>query len=323
MRGRVINSVGASTPASHNSEKPIWLNENSEPPPRISSRAAATGAPMDLILEQETLIRLGCFFGVLIVMAIWELMAPRRRLTVSKPLRWTSNLGLTFLNSLAVRAVLPVAAVGAALVAQQNGWGLLNRVTLPAWLAVVVTVLVLDLVVYLQHVMFHAVPALWRLHMVHHADLDFDVTTGSRFHTIEILLSMGIKMAVVVLLGPPAAGVVIFEVILNATAMFNHSNVYLPEGIDRVLRLLVVTPEMHRVHHSVVRREANSNFGFNLPWWDRLMGTYRAQPDDGHLGMTIGLSQFRDPDKVERIPSMLALPFIGQPGAYPINEKEG
>ena len=277
---------------------------------------------MNLILEQEALIRLGCFFGVLIVMALWEIMAPRRNLTVSKPLRWTSNLGLTFLNSLAVRAVVPVAAVGTASIAGHNGWGLLNYFTLPTWLAIVVTVLALDLVIYLQHVLFHAVPTLWQLHMVHHADLDFDVTTGSRFHTIEILLSMGIKMAVVVLLGPPAAGVVIFEVILNATAMFNHSNVYLPEGVDRVLRLLVVTPEMHRVHHSVVRREANSNFGFNLPWWDRLLGTYRAQPDGGHLGMTVGLSHFRDPTKVERLPSMLALPFVGQPGAYPINDKD-
>ncbi len=276
---------------------------------------------MDLIIEQETLIRLGCFFGVLIVMAIWELVAPRRPLSVSKSLRWTSNLALTLLNSLVVRALLPVAAVGTALIAEQNAWGLLNHFTLPNWLAVVVTVFVLDLAIYLQHVMFHAVPALWRLHMVHHADLDFDVTTGSRFHTIEILLSMGIKMAVVLLLGPPAAGVVLFEVALNATAMFNHSNVLLPQKVDRLLRLLVVTPEMHRVHHSVVRREANSNFGFNFPWWDRLMGTYRAQPGGGHLGMTIGLSQFRD-TKVDRLHWMLALPFVGSPGEYPVTEKD-
>ena len=276
---------------------------------------------MDLIIEQETLIRLGCFFGVLIVMAIWELVAPRRPLSVSKSLRWTSNLALTLLNSLVVRALLPVAAVGTALIAEQNAWGLLNHFTLPNWLAVVVTVFVLDLAIYLQHVMFHAVPALWRLHMVHHADLDFDVTTGSRFHTIEILLSMGIKMAVVLLLGPPAAGVVLFEVALNATAMFNHSNVLLPQKVDRLLRLLVVTPEMHRVHHSVVRREANSNFGFNFPWWDRLMGTYRAQPDGGHLGMTIGLSQFRD-TKGDRLHWMLALPFVGSPGEYPVTEKD-
>ena len=199
---------------------------------------------MGFILEQEALIRLSCFFGVLLAMAVWELLAPRRPLTVSKPLRWTSNLGLTLLNTLAVRAIVPLAAVGTALVAQENGWGLFHQFALPNWIEVLLTVVLLDLVIYLQHVMFHAVPVLWRLHMVHHADLDFDVTTGSRFHTIEILLSMGIKMAVVVLLGPPAAGVVIFEVLLNATSMFNHSNVRLPEQLDRILRLLVVTPEM-------------------------------------------------------------------------------
>ena len=276
---------------------------------------------MDFVVQQEVLIRLGCFVGILIVMAIWELLAPRRELTVSKPLRWTSNLALTLLNTLAVRVVLPVSAVGTAVLAEQNDWGGLQFRSLTPILSVGLTVVVLDLIIYLQHVLFHALPSLWRLHMVHHADLDFDVTTGSRFHTLEILLSMGIRMAAVALIGPPVAGVVIFEVILNATAMFNHSNVLLPEKLDRILRLLVVTPDMHRVHHSVERHETNSNFGFNLPWWDRLLGTYRAQPDAGHLGMSIGLSHERDV-KVERLPWMLVLPFMGRLGSYPLPERD-
>jgi len=276
---------------------------------------------MDIFIERETLIRALCFLGVLAGMAVWEILAPRRKLTVSKPLRWASNLGLTGLNVIAVRGVLPATAVGAAVVAERLGWGLLNRIAAPDWLAVVATVVVLDLVIYLQHVLFHAVPALWRLHMVHHADLDFDVTTGARFHTIEILLSMGVKTAAVLLLGAPAAGVVLFEILLNATAMFNHSNVRLPGKLDRVLRLVIVTPDMHRVHHSVVRREANSNFGFQLTWWDRLLGTYRDQPAAGHLGMRIGLSQFRDA-KIGRLDRMLLLPFVGRAGGYAMGEKE-
>lgn len=275
---------------------------------------------LEFAVEHEAAIRLGFFFGVFALMAIWEVLAPRRRLTVSKTTRWLSNLTLVFLNTLALRVVFPVAAVGIALFAMEHSWGLLNSVALPYWVSVVVAVIILDLAIYLQHVMFHAVPAFWRLHMVHHADLDFDVTTGARFHTIEIILSMGIKMAVVAVLGPPAVAVVIFEILLNATSMFNHGNVHLPEKLDRFLRLIVVTPEMHRVHHSVIPRETNSNFGFNLPWWDRLLGTYRAQPAAGHEGMTIGLAQFRD-TKVARLHWMLALPFIGQVGNYPINRR--
>ncbi len=184
----------------------------------------------------------------------------------------------------------------------------------------VVGALALDFVIYLQHVMFHAVPNLWRLHMMHHADLDIDVTTGTRFHPIEILLSMVIKMAAVVAIGPPVAAVFVFEVLLNGTAMFNHGNVKLPLALDRVLRLFVVTPDMHRVHHSVFPFETNSNFGFNMPWWDRLMGTYRPQPRLGHEGMTIGLNQFRDPARLT-LPRMLALPFVGPQGTYAINRR--
>jgi sterol desaturase/sphingolipid hydroxylase (fatty acid hydroxylase superfamily) len=185
---------------------------------------------------------------------------------------------------------------------------------------VIATVVVLDLFIYLQHVMFHAVPALWRLHRMHHADLDFDVTTGARFHPIEIVLSMLIKLAAVVVLGAPPVAVLIFEVVLNATAMFNHGNLRLPLAVDRVLRLFVVTPDMHRVHHSIVPAETNSNFGFNLPWWDRLLGTYRAQPAAGHVVMTIGLDDFREASD-QRLDRMLIQPFRGSPGNYPINRE--
>ena len=197
-------------------------------------------------------------------------------------------------DTLLVRILFPTTAVGLALLAEARGFGLFNVVALPAWVAVVASVVILDLAIYLQHVLFHAVPALWRLHRMHHADLEFDVTTGLRFHPIEILLSMLIKFAVVAALGAPALAVLIFEVLLNATSMFNHGNVRIPAGLDRVLRWLVVTPDMHRVHHSILSRETNSNFGFNLPWWDRLFGTYRAQPAAGHEAMTIGIEQFRD-----------------------------
>jgi sterol desaturase/sphingolipid hydroxylase (fatty acid hydroxylase superfamily) len=269
------------------------------------------------ILSNEIAIRLGFFLGIFASVAVWELVASRRVLATSKTVRWLSNLGITFLNLVVLRLLFPIVPIGVALVAQERGWGLLNNVGLPFWLGVVVGVILLDLVIYFQHVMFHAVPVLWRLHMTHHADLDFDVTTGLRFHPIEIILSMGIKLAAILVFGPPALAVLIFEVLLNGTSMFNHGNIHLPSSIDRKLRLLVVTPDMHRVHHSVVIRETNSNFGFNLPWWDRLLGTYRDQPARGHKGMTIGLAQFRDAKRLT-LPWMLALPFIGEPGNYPV-----
>lgn len=274
----------------------------------------------EFVMNHETAIRLGVFLGVFILVAVGEVLAPRRALSTTKGVRWFGNLGIVFLNTLAVRALFPVAAVGIALLAEERGWGLLNNIEMPYWLAVVVAVVVLDFVIYLQHVMFHAVPLLWRLHMMHHADLDYDVTTGVRFHPIEIILSMLIKLAAVSVLGPPVLAVLIFEVLLNATAMFNHGNLRIPLPMDRALRLFVVTPDMHRVHHSVTARETNSNFGFNLPWWDRLCGTYCAQPAHGHEGMTIGLKQFRDPKRLT-LPWMLALPFMGKAGDYPINRR--
>ena len=280
---------------------------------------------LDRLFQPENLevpLRLGFFVGVLVLLAVCESLAPRRRLRVSKAPRWFSNLGLVLLNGLSLRLLMPVGLIGVALYAQSQGWGLLNVVSLSAWLSIAISVIALDLAMYLQHVMFHAVPLLWRLHMVHHADLDFDVSTGIRFHTIEILLSIWIKSAAVILLGAPAMGVLIFEILLNATSLFNHSNIRLPLWLDRLLRLIVVTPDMHRVHHSVVRRETNSNFGFNFPWWDFALGTYRDQPAQGHEQMTVGLTQFRDEKNADRLPWMLILPFWGESGEYPLNRSD-
>ncbi len=276
----------------------------------------------EFILRNEVAIRLGFFIGVLTIMALWEIMAPRRTLTTSKSWRWASNLGIVFLNSLLLRLLFPVAAVGLAAYATEHGWGLFNQYQTPFWVAVIASVVMLDLAIYLQHVMFHAVPALWRLHRMHHADLDFDVTTGARFHPIEIILSMLIKFAVIVVLGPPVVAVIVFEVLLNATAMFNHSNVRIPQPADSFIRRLIVTPDMHRVHHSIEDHETNSNFGFNLSVWDRLFGTYQDQPDAGHKAMTIGIRDFRDPRQVDRLPGMLTLPFIGKVTGYAINRRQ-
>lgn len=276
----------------------------------------------EFLLANEKEVRMSFFFGMLAIIGLWEVFAPRRVLTISKTVRWINNLGLVFFNSFILRVLFPAAAVGVASFAQQQGWGLFNYVDVPFWFAVVASVIIMDFVIYLQHVMVHAIPVLWRLHRVHHADLDYDVTTGSRFHTIEIILSMLIKFATILLLGPSVVAVIIFEIILNATAMFNHGNIGLPKTLDKYLRFILVTPDMHRVHHSVEDDEANSNFGFSLPWWDRLFGTYRDQPREGHIGMTIGINKFREPKQVSWLPGMLALPFIGKMSGYVINRRQ-
>jgi len=243
----------------------------------------------------ETTVRLGSFLGVFVVLAIWEWLSPRRTLTVSKGLRWFGNLSITVINPVLLRLIIPILPVQLAITAGERGWGILNyQIGLPYWARVVIGVVVLDCVIYLQHVIFHRLPLLWRLHSMHHTDMDLDVTSGLRFHPIEILLSMGIKLAAVILIGAPALAVLIFEVLLNATSMFEHANAYIPPGLDRVLRLLIVTPDMHRVHHSVIRSENDSNFGFNLSVWDRLFRTYLAKPSEGQMGMTIGLPRFQD-----------------------------
>jgi sterol desaturase/sphingolipid hydroxylase (fatty acid hydroxylase superfamily) len=275
----------------------------------------------DVLLSNEHLIRLAGFAGVFAAMAVWEILAPRRDWKLGRGTRWPGNIGIVVLDTALVRLLFPTTAVGLALVAEAREWGLFHALELPVWVGVPLAVVALDLAIYLQHVLFHAVPALWRLHRMHHADLEFDVTTGARFHPIEIMLSMGIKLGVVAALGAPALGVLAFEVLLNATSMFNHSNVRMPARLDRVLRWIVVTPDMHRVHHSIVVRETNSNFGFNLPWWDRLFGTYRDQPAAGHPGMTIGIDQFRDPAE-QRLDRMLTQPFRDGDRTYALGRRE-
>jgi sterol desaturase/sphingolipid hydroxylase (fatty acid hydroxylase superfamily) len=259
-------------------------------------------------ISAEMVIRLAAFGVFFSAFALWELAAPRRGLSVGRWRRWPGNLGILLVDILIVRVLVPTAAVGASLYAAGNGWGLINYLHLRLSVAALIGFLALDLVIYGQHVVFHKVPVLWRLHRMHHADLDIDVTTGVRFHPLEILISLLIKIAVILALGIPVVAVILFEVVLNVTSMFNHSNVSMPAWLDRVLRLIVVTPDMHRVHHSVLRRETDSNFGFNLPWWDRLFGTYRAEPEAGHTAMTIGIPAFRDPGEL-RIDRMLTQPF--------------
>lgn len=275
----------------------------------------------DFVIANEIAIRLIFFVGVFFVMAIWEIVAPRRALTVSRMVRWANNLSLVLLNSIVLRILFPAAAVGVAMVAVEQQSGLFNQVDVPVWFAVLVSVIIMDFVIYMQHVMVHAVPLFWRLHRVHHADLDYDVTTGARFHTLEIIFSMLIKFATILLLGPPVVAVVIFEVVLNAMAMFNHGNVGLPKSLDTFLRWFVVTPDMHRVHHSIEDDETNSNFGFNLSWWDRLFGTYRDQPRAGHNGMTIGIRGFRQPEQASWLKGMLIMPFVGKVTGYAINRR--
>ena len=267
---------------------------------------------LDALIAHEPGLRFAAFLGVFAAVASWEALSPRRMRRFKRRERWPHNLGLLLVNGVLLRLIAPGAAVGVAIAAQAQGWGLLPALAIPVWAQVVIAVVLLDLGIYFQHVLFHAVPALWRLHRLHHADTDFDVTTGTRFHPIEIVLSMAIKCAVVAAIGAPAIGVLAFEILLNATAMFNHANGRLPGSIDRWLRWFVVTPDMHRVHHSLVVQETNSNFGFNVPWWDHLFGTYRAQPAQGHEAMTIGLDDFRERQEV-RLDRLLLQPFRRAP----------
>jgi len=276
----------------------------------------------EIIMKHEPAIRLSFFFGMLVLVAGWEYLFPRRERRYTRLLRWSNNLGLTFFNTFAARGVfllIGMTSVQAAMGFREMGWGLFNINHLPSWLEILLTVLILDFFIYVQHVMVHAVPLLWRLHRVHHADPDYDVTTGARFHPLEIILSLFIKLGAIFFLGAPPAGVLVFEIVLNATAMFNHGNIRLPGAIDRVLRLCIVTPDMHRVHHSTRADEANSNFGFNLPWWDRIFGTYRSQPREGHEGMDIGIATIREPKQTVWITGLLSMPFAGGSAKYTVN----
>jgi sterol desaturase/sphingolipid hydroxylase (fatty acid hydroxylase superfamily) len=271
-------------------------------------------------IAAEPLIRLVVFFGVFFTLALWEALAPRRSATFARRHRWPHNIGLLLLDVSVLRLAAPGAAIAVAIAGEAHGWGLVNAFGVPYWIAIPLAVVLLDLAISFQHVTFHAVPALWRLHRVHHTDLDFDVTTGTRIHPFEILISTAVKCTAVAAIGAPAVAVLVVEVLLNATAMFNHANGRLPVAVDRWLRLAVVTPDMHRVHHSIVYNETNSNFGFNLPWWDRLFGTYRAQPAAGQEAMTIGVDAFRTRADL-RPDRLLTQPFRDTPGGYAINRR--
>jgi sterol desaturase/sphingolipid hydroxylase (fatty acid hydroxylase superfamily) len=275
---------------------------------------------IDFLLGYEPVVRMSIFLTVLAAMMVWEVASPRRRLEIPRVLRWSNNLALVVIDTAILRFSFPLLAVGLASFAQAKGWGLFNVLDVPLWLAIVGSILILDLAIYLQHVLFHAVPGLWRLHRMHHADLDFDATTGLRFHPVEILLSMAIKLAVVGAIGAPPVAVLVFEVILSATALFNHGNIHLPPSVDRVLRLFLVTPDMHRVHHSKIPRETNSNFGFSVPWWDRLLGTYVAQPEKGHVAMEIGIEQFRTTRELW-LDKMLVQPFRGPAKGHALDQR--
>lgn len=256
----------------------------------------------------EATIRLGVFLAILLSIMIWELKYPRRIAMVPRGRRWTSNIGISVLNRVAL-LIFPVLGVTVAAASGAWGWGLFNWASTPHWFAIVASVVLLDLAIYFQHRLFHAVPWFWRLHRMHHADVEFDVTTGVRFHPFEAMVSMLIKLAVVACLGAPVLAVLIFEIVLSSTSLFNHSNINLPIRIDGILRKLVVTPDMHRVHHSTNRHELNRNFGFSLSWWDHLFQTYKDQPAEGHDNMTIGLDVFRSPIDL-RLDNMLVQPFV-------------
>jgi sterol desaturase/sphingolipid hydroxylase (fatty acid hydroxylase superfamily) len=268
------------------------------------------------LLAYEPEIRLAAVIGVFGLMAGLELLVPRGALRQKRRGRWAANLGIVVLDAALLRLVLPTATVSLAVLAREDGWGLLNVLALPGWAAFALTLLLLDLAIYVQHVLTHAVPALWRLHRAHHTDLDLDVTTGVRFHPFEILLSVLYKIVVVVALGAHPLAVLIFEVLLNGSSLFNHANVRLPARLERGLRLIWVTPEMHRVHHSARRQETDSNYGSCLSLWDRLFGTYVAQPQAGHDRMTIGLEAFRTPDE-QSLWSLLMQPFRREGRAGP------
>ncbi|MGK0499228.1 MAG: sterol desaturase/sphingolipid hydroxylase (fatty acid hydroxylase superfamily) [Oceanicoccus sp.] len=276
---------------------------------------------MTSIEAAEPIIRLSFSVGVLAFFIVLETLYPRRQRILSRLKRWPSNIGLSLLNQLIARLIMPATAIAVAAYGATSGMGLLNYMVMPTWLEIIIAVLLLDLAIYLQHIMFHSVPLFWRMHRVHHADTDFDVSTGVRFHPVEIILSAAIKLAVIILLGPAVIAILIFEVWLNAASIFNHSNLRIPLGLDKLLRNVVVTPDMHRVHHSIRANETNSNFGFNFPWWDRFFGTYRAQPIDGHEDMTIGLDKFRQPNQ-QRIHRLLLQPFQEVTDMYSISRRE-
>ncbi len=272
---------------------------------------------LSLFQFSEAAVRMTVFIIIFAAMTVWEMAAPRRMLATGKAGRWFSNLVIVFINTILLRVIFPVVPVGLAVVAGASGWGLLNGINMPSWMEFIIALVLLDLAMYLQHVMFHVMPPLWRLHLVHHTDLDIDVTTGLRFHPFEIIITLMARLAAVSVIGPDPLAVAVYEIVLNGMVMFNHGNVRLPAGADGILRYVAVTPDMHRVHHSVIIRETNSNFGFIMSWWDRIFGTYRQEPAAGHEGMEIGLSQYRDEGELS-LPRLMILPVIADAGGYDI-----
>ncbi len=265
---------------------------------------------------QETTVRLGAFLVFLALFVVLEIVSPRRRMLIPRLSRWANNFGISLVNSAVVALLLPLVGIAAAVLAGERNWGIFNRLQVAPLVAIPLYIVAFDLTIYLQHRLFHQIKPLWRLHRVHHTDLDYDVSSGVRFHPLSILLSALIKLSLILALGPPAVAVLVSEILLNATSMFNHSNIRIPDSLERVLRTFLVTPDMHRVHHSTDRGEHNQNFGFNFPWWDRLLGTYKDQPDRGHEKMVIGLEAYGKEESVD-IVSLLSQPFRPDPEERP------
>ena len=276
---------------------------------------------IDFILNHESSIRLSVFFGGVFVLALWEYFKPKRKLTQNKLKRWLNNIALIISSTVLVKIIVPAAAVGAAYLAEEKGWGFFNYVEMNYWVKFAVTFVLLDLIIYLQHLNFHEIPILWRIHRVHHSDRDCDVTTGIRFHPIEIVISIFIKIIAIIMLGVPVLAVIVFELTLNFMSMLTHSNIYINKNIERVMRWFIVTPDMHRIHHSTLENEANSNFSFNISLWDRLFGTYMALPEGGHQKMNIGLDQFNG-NKWQTFFGLLYTPFVSINSGYSINRRD-
>jgi sterol desaturase/sphingolipid hydroxylase (fatty acid hydroxylase superfamily) len=264
---------------------------------------------MSFLDQYEAIVRLSAFAGIFLLMAVLEIAIPRKKRVLPKTMRWFTNISLVVVNTLALRLIMPILAVGMADYAAGRGWGLLALVSLPTWIEIIIAFILLDMLIYAQHVAFHKVPILWRFHKVHHADRDLDVTSGARFHPVEAILSMAYKLLCVILVGPAAMAVFLFEVILNASSMFHHANIRLPEKTDKLVRRIIVTPDMHRVHHSVRVTETDSNYSFFLTLWDRLFGTYVAEPEDGHHDMTLGLNEYQT-DKPANLGWAMVVPFL-------------
>lgn len=274
----------------------------------------------ELFFQYESYIRLGSFLGIFALLTAWEISSPKRELLQLRRFRWFGNIGLIVISSVLIRFLIPTAAVGVALHVEQDQVGFLNHYDMPFFVQFFIAFVLMDLAIYFQHVIFHALPMFWRFHRVHHSDLDCDITTGIRFHPFEMIISILFKFLVIISIGAPVLAVVVFEVVLNAASMFTHSNIKIPQSIERMVRLILVTPDMHRIHHSINENETNSNFGFFISTWDRIFGTYIKEPALGHENMQIGLQGFREP-KWQNLRWLIYLPFVSRIDDYAINKR--